>query len=262
MTRPERILVTGGTGVLGRELVRRLRDRAEVRVLSRRPPPGNGFVQGDLETGEGLAAAVDGVDVIAHCASAADYLRPRRDVTQTRRLLDAVRGARPRLVYVSIVGVDRIRFGFFRAKLDAERLVEGSGMPWTILRATEFHDLMLTFLRRFAAGPVAVVPRNSLLQPVDTGDVAERMAELVTAPAAGRVPELGGPRVESMADLMRAYLAVVRRRRPVIELPMWGMLGAGFGVGGHMLADGDRGTVTFADYLHARVGSDGVLRRA
>jgi uncharacterized protein YbjT (DUF2867 family) len=259
MTRPERVLVTGGTGVLGRELVRRLQDSAEVRVLSRRPPQGPGFVQGDLETGEGLAAAVDGVDVIAHCASAADYRRPQRDVTQTRQLLDAVRGARPHLVYVSIVGVDRIPFGFFQAKLDAERLVEESALPWTILRATEFHDLMLMFLMRLCMGPVAVVPRNSLFQPVAPGDVAERMAELVAGPAAGRVPELGGPKVESMADLTRSYLDTVQRRRSIIEVPLWGRLGTWFGVGGHLLTDGDRGTVTFSDYLHARITSDGIL---
>ncbi|SCL17694.1 Uncharacterized conserved protein YbjT, contains NAD(P)-binding and DUF2867 domains [Micromonospora rhizosphaerae] len=259
MTRPGRVLVTGGTGVLGRELVRRLQDRTEVRVLSRRPSQGPGFVQGDLETGEGLAAAVEDVDTIAHCASAADYRRPQRDVTQLRQLLDATGGARPHLVYVSIVGVDRVRFGFFQAKLDTERLVEDSGLPWTILRATEFHDLMLMFLTRLSKGPAAVVPRKSLFQPVDVGDVAERMAELVMGPAAGRVRELGGPKVESMADLMRAYLADAQRRRPVIKIPLWGRLGAGFGVGGHLLADGDRGTVTFADYLHARSDADGLL---
>jgi uncharacterized protein YbjT (DUF2867 family) len=102
-----KVLVTGGTGVLGRELVSQLGARAESRVLSRRPPRGPEFVQGDLETGEGLAAALAGVDVIAHCASAADYWRPKRDVAQTRRLLDALAGARPHLLYISIVGVDR-----------------------------------------------------------------------------------------------------------------------------------------------------------
>jgi uncharacterized protein YbjT (DUF2867 family) len=253
MTRSERVLVTGGTGVLGRELVRRLRDQVEVRVLSRRPPPGPGFVQGDLETGEGVEAAVDGVDVIAHCASAADYRRPQRDVTQTRQLLDAARGARPHLVYISIVGADRMRYGFLQAKLDAERLVENSGLPWTILRATEFHDLMLMFLMRLSTGPVAVVPRNSMFQPVDAGDVADRMTELVRGPAAGRVPELGGPKVESMAELMRSYLATVQRRRPIVTLPLWGRLGAALGVGDHLLTDGDRGTVTFAEFLHARI---------
>ena len=259
MTGPGRVLVTGGTGVLGRELVGLLRDQAEVRVLSRRPPRGLDFFQeGDLETGEGLARAVEGVDVIAHCASAADYRRPQRDVVQMRRLLEAVGRARPHLAYISIVGVDRVRVGFFQAKLDTERLVEDSGLPWTIMRATEFHDLTLKFLQRLSKGPVAIVPRNSLLQPVDAGEVAQRMAELVMGPAAGRVAEFGGPAVESMADLMRAYLAASRRRRRIISVPVWGRLGADLGVGGNLLADGDHGNATFADYLRSRIGVDGV----
>lgn len=256
VTGSSRVLVTGGRGVLGRELVRQLQGRAEVRVLSRRPAPGPGFVQGDLETGAGVAAAVEGVDVIAHCASAADYLRPQRDVTQTRRLLEAVGDRQPHLVYVSIVGVDQVRFGFFRAKLDSERLVEESGLPWTILRATEFHDLLLMFLMRLSKGPVAVVPRRSQFQPVYVGDVARRMVELVAGGAAGRVRELGGPKIESMADLMRAYLAAAGRRRAVVNVPFWGQLGVGLGVGGQLVAaDGDRGAVSFADYLQARLGA-------
>jgi uncharacterized protein YbjT (DUF2867 family) len=259
MTRPGRILVTGGTGVLGRELVRRLQDQAEVRVLTRRPPRDPGFVQGDLETGDGLTAAVQGVDAIAHCASAADYRRPQREVTQLRRLLDAVGRARPHLAYISIVGVDRVSFGFFRAKLEAERVVEESGLPWTVLRATEFHDLLLMFLMRLAKGPIAVVPRGSFFQPVDVGEVADRMANLVMAPPAGRVRELGGPRVEAMEDLMRAYLAAANRRRRVVKIPVPGRLGAGLGVGEHMLTDGDRGTVTFDEYLRSRANAHGII---
>ena len=253
-------LVTGGTGVLGRELVSRLRAHADVRVLSRQPPRGPGHVQGDLETGKGLSAALDGVDAIAHCASAADYWRPNRDVTQTRRLLDALAGARPHLVYISIVGVDRLRWGFFRAKLASERLIEDSGLPWTILRATEFHDLMLTFLIKLSKAPVAVVARRSQYQPVDVRDVAERMAELVLSPPTGRARELGGPRIEGMEDLMRAYLTAAGRNRPLIRVPLPGKLGAAFGVGDHLLADGERGTRTFEDYLQSRTGADGAIQ--
>jgi nucleoside-diphosphate-sugar epimerase len=96
-----RVLVTGGTGVLGRQVVRLLDGKAEVRVLSRRPNGQPGFIKGDLDTGEGLAAASDGVDVIAHCASPADYRRPQRDVEGTRRLLEATRG-QPHVVYASL----------------------------------------------------------------------------------------------------------------------------------------------------------------
>jgi uncharacterized protein YbjT (DUF2867 family) len=255
-----KVLVTGGTGVLGRELVSRLAARAEIRVLSRRPPRGSEFVQGDLETAEGLAAALDGVDAIAHCASAADYWRPKRDVAQTRRLLDALAGARPHIVYISIVGVDRLGWGFFRAKLATERLIEDSGLPWTILRATEFHDLMLMFLIKLSKARVAVIARGSRFQPVDVRDVAERMAELVLNAPAARARDLGGPRIESMEDLMRAYLTAVRRSRPLIRVPLPGRLGAGFGVGDHLVADGDRGTRTFEDYLRSRTAADGGIQ--
>jgi uncharacterized protein YbjT (DUF2867 family) len=252
-----KVLVTGGTGVFGRELVSQLGAQAEVRVLSRRPPRGSEFAQGDLETGEGLAAALAGVDVIAHCASAADYWRPNRDVAQTRRLLDALAGARPHVVYISIVGVDRLRWGFFRAKLASERLIEDSGLPWTILRATEFHDLMLKFLIALSKAPVAVFPRGSRFQPVDVRDVAQRMVELVLSPPTGRACDLGGPRTESMEELMRAYLTAAGRSRPLISVPLPGKLGAAFGVGDGLLADGDRGTRTFEDYLRSRARADG-----
>ncbi|WP_166354328.1 SDR family oxidoreductase [Phytoactinopolyspora limicola] len=255
-----RVLITGGTGVLGRELTSRLRDHAEVRILSRSHRSEQGFVQGDLETGEGLAEATAGVDVIAHLASAADYRRPQRDVKQTRRLVATLTSARPHLVYASIVGVDKVPIGFFRAKLESERVIEASGMPWTVVRATEFHDLILRYLRPMAKGPVAVVPRRAILQPVEVGEVADRLAELVIGPPVGRARDLGGPQVETMEELMRTYLEVAGRRRRVLAIPLPGRLGAMAGVGGSMVvADGDRGRLTFAEHLRARVATDGSI---
>ena len=252
-----KVLVTGGTGVLGEQLVRRLRGRAEVVVLSRRPPDWPGFLRGDLETGEGLAEALDGVDVIAHCASSADYRRPERDVVATRRLIEAARPGSPHLVYISIVGVDRIGFGYFKAKLAAERLVEDSGLPWTVLRTTQFHNLALRFLQLMTKLPVAIVPRGFQGQPVDAGEVADRMAELVLGPPAGRVPDLGGPRVEDTESMVRSYLALTGRRRLVLLVPLPGKLAAGFRAGHHLARNGQRGTRTFADYLRSRLGPDG-----
>lgn len=254
------VLVTGGSGLLGSALVGALRDRADVRVLSRRTFDRPGYVRGDLETGDGLAAAMDGVDVIAHCASAADYRRPRRDVEQTRTLLDAARGHGPHIVYISIVGVDRIPFGYYRAKLASERLIEESGLPWTTLRATQFHDLALLFLMLLTKAPVAIVPRGFSGQPVDVGEVADRMAELVLGEPAGRVADLGGPRVERAEEMMRLYLDLIRRRRPMLRVPLPGRIGAGFRAGGHLLQDGGvRGERTFEEYLRDRVGADGGL---
>jgi uncharacterized protein YbjT (DUF2867 family) len=254
-----RVLVTGGTGVLGRQLVRLLNGKAEVRVLSRRPSGQPGFVKGDLDTGEGLAAASHGVDVIAHCASPADYRRPQRDVEGTRRLLDAARGQHPHVVYISIVGVDRIPLGYYQAKLATEQLIQDSGLPWTVLRTTQFHDLVLTFVMLLTKWPFALAPRGFRSQPVDAGDVAARMTSLVLGEPAGRVPDLGGPLVESSEDLVRTYLSLTRRRRPV--LPVWlpGRIAAAFRAGGNLLSHGERGTRTFEEYLRSRIHSDGSL---
>ncbi len=255
------VLVTGGSGLLGSALVGALGDRADVRVLSRRPSDRQGYVRGDLETGDGLASALDGVDVIAHCASAADYRRPRRDVEQTRRVLEAARDGGPHIVYISIVGVDRIPFRYYRAKLACERLIEQSGLPWTTLRATQFHDLVLLFAMMLTRPPVALVPRGFSAQPVDCGEVADRMAELVLGDPAGRVPDFGGPRVERAEDMVRLYLDLTRRRRPVLRMPFPGRVAAGFRAGGHLLQDGGvRGERTFEEYLRDRVGTDGSVQ--
>jgi uncharacterized protein YbjT (DUF2867 family) len=255
-----RVLVTGGTGVLGRHLVPRLRDRAadEVRVLSRSGGPGR--VRGDLETGAGLAEAVANVDVIAHCASSASWVRPERDVKQTRTLLAAVGGQRPHLVYISIVGVDRIRMGYYRAKYACEKVVASSGLPWTVLRTTQFHDLVLTFLMQLSRGPVAILPRGFSSQPIDAGEAADRLAGLVLGEPAGRVGDLGGPRVESTDELMRTYLAVTGLRKRPLRVPVFGRIATDFRAGHHLVGPGgEHGRRTFAEFLADRAGPDGTV---
>jgi uncharacterized protein YbjT (DUF2867 family) len=138
------ILVTGGSGTLGRGVVDRLLAADhQVRVLSRRPRPAGtptalGWVTGELVSGRGLAAAVADVAVIVHCAS--NPLRPRVDIDGTRNLVEAAWAAGIwHLIDISIVGVDRVPYRYYQAKLQAERLIQASGLPWTILRATQFH---------------------------------------------------------------------------------------------------------------------------
>jgi uncharacterized protein YbjT (DUF2867 family) len=127
--------------------------------------------------------------------------------------------APPHLVYISIVGSERVSFGYTRAKLECERAVAGSGLPWTMLRATQFYDLIYKGARALARLPVVPVPAGFVIQPVDSGEVAARLADLALGEPAGRVPDMGGPQVISFAGLLRAYLRARRRRRPVV--PVW-----------------------------------------
>jgi uncharacterized protein YbjT (DUF2867 family) len=252
-----RVLVTGGTGTLGRLLVPRLRDTGhDVRILSRRALPD--VVQGDLTTGAGLDTAVAGVDVIAHCAS--NPLRKTRqtDVEGTRRLVNAVHergeGPLPHLVYVSIVGVDRNPFRYYRQKLATEHVVTESGLPWTIIRATQFHELLDYAFSRIMRGALFAV-RGVRFQVIDADECAARMAELVGAPPAGRVPDIGGPEVRAMNDLARVYRSGRGWRRPVITLPVPGKSAAAFKAGTNLCPDNTYGRVTWEQWLAARYPS-------
>jgi uncharacterized protein YbjT (DUF2867 family) len=222
------ILVTGGTGTLGRRVVARLRDKGrQVRVLSRKNPEGAEgveFVVGDLVTGAGIQPAVQGIEVVVHCAGS-----NKGDDHTTRNLLRAASQAGVRhLVYISVVGadrvpvrsrVDRMMFGYFESKGAAERVVVESGLPWTTLRATQFYDLLLLVAKAMARLPVIPLPVGFRFQPIDADEVAARLVELAFAAPAGLVPDLGGPKIYTTAELIREYLRVTGRRRPII--PLW-----------------------------------------
>ncbi|MGH2480980.1 MAG: SDR family oxidoreductase, partial [Ktedonobacteraceae bacterium] len=137
----QQILVTGGAGRLGRLVVKHLSAAGyRVRGMSRRASPGEDWpgaewVRADLETGAGLAEAVQGMDVVVHLAILGASMV---DFEGTRRLVDAARLAGvSHLVFISIVGIDRVPWAGGKAKLASEDLIEHSGIPWTILRATQ-----------------------------------------------------------------------------------------------------------------------------
>lgn len=265
MTSP--ILVTGGSGTLGRLVVARLRTAGrEVRVLSRKSHPsedGVRFVIGDLVSGEGADAAVAGVDTIVHCAGTF-----KDDAKMTENLVRAAsRAGAPHLIYISVVGTDRIPvvgFGrltlaYFKAKQDAERIVARSGLPWTTLRATQFYDLFLTTAMALTKLPVVPVPARFRFQPVDADDVAARLVELALGSPAGQVPDIGGPRVYLMVDLIRSYLRAAPRRRLLVPVWMGGKSARVLRAGGNLVAKPDPATQahvgkTWEEFLAERVG--------
>lgn len=230
------IHVTGGTGTLGRAVVRELTAAGhDVRVLSRATGT-------DLVTGRGLTALRG---TVLHLATT---LRGRRDVVATRNLVDAAADA-DHLLYISIAGVDRIPLGYYLGKLAAERIV--AERPHTILRTTQFHDLIRTILAGAARLPVMPLP-DVRCQPIDVRDVATRLAELAAGEPRGRVPDMGGPEISSLHDLAGEYLHATGKRRRVVGLPVAGRVFRGYRDGAHLVPGNPAGTITFARYLAQR----------
>ena len=260
MTSP--VLVTGGTGTLGRQVVPRLRDAGrEVRVLSRRSHAPE-HVTGDLLAGEGIEPAVRGAGTIVHLAGAT-----KGDDEATRNLVGAAsRAGAQHLVYISVVGTDRIplvsgldraMFGYFGSKLAAERVVADSGLPWTTLRATQFHDLLVTVAQQMVKLPAIPVPAGFRFQPVDAGEVAGRLVELTLAAPAGLVPDMAGPRVYRMADLLRGYLRARGKRRRIVAVRIPGKAASALRAGANLAPERAVGHRTWEEFLAERVGSPG-----
>jgi uncharacterized protein YbjT (DUF2867 family) len=264
------VLLTGGTGTLGRRIVPLLREAGTtVRVLSRRShrsADGIEFVTGDLATGTGIDAAVTGVETIVHCAGSA-----KGDEDKTRNLVRAASRAGARhLVYISVVGADRIpvvsgvdraMFGYFASKRAAEGIVADSGLPWTTLRATQFHDLTLRTVQGMAKMPVIPVPAGFRFQPVDAGEVATRLVELSLGAPSGLVPDMGGPRVYEMTELVRSYLRATRRRRLIMPVRLPGAAARAFRAGANLAPERPVGHRTWEAFLAERLHRDGPRSR-
>jgi uncharacterized protein YbjT (DUF2867 family) len=250
------VLVTGGTGVLGRRVVERLGSEGiRARVFSRSGRPCT--IRGDLLTGEGLEPAVQGVDTIIHCASS-PFRRARQvDVEGTGRLLEvAAEAGVSHLAYISIVGIDRAAsYPYYRIKLDTERVVEAAPVPHTILRATQFYDLVLMAMRFLDRLPLMVVPRGFLGQPIDAGEVAGRLVELALSGPAGRAPDIGGPEVSTLADAARGYLQAKGSRRRIFEFPVPGKTARAFREGALVCPDRAYGKIRWEDFLSPRIAT-------
>lgn len=256
------ILVTGGTGTLGRCVVPRLLAAGcRVRVLSRHAheaADGVEYVTGDLLKNEGIPAAVAGAEVIVHCAGGR-----KDDDVATRNLVEAASQAgHPHLVFISVVGADRIpvvgaadraMFGYFGFKIAAERVVAESGLPWTILRATQFHDLSLMVAEQMAKLPVIPVPSGVRFQPVDTDEVAARLVELALGAPAGLAPDIAGPQVSSMASLLRGYLQASGKRRLLIPVRLPGQAARAVRAGANLAPARAVGHRTWEEFLAERV---------
>lgn len=257
------VLVTGGTGHLGRDIVARLiRDGHRVRVFARSPRPAMQveWATGNLATGEGLPAAMQDVHTVISAATDSpiarrggvrptDFVRSPSavDVQGTERLIAACRDASVQhLLHVSIVGLEKAMLPYARGKLAGEKLVRDSSLPWSLVRATPFYYLLEKMLAGVAWLPVWPLPKTQF-NPVDTADVADYLVRCAFDGERGVRADIGGPDTLSCVEFARQYQASQHLNRTIV--PMSDRLGRRMGFIG---SDGVRGTLSWRDWLDRR----------
>ena len=242
-----KIAVAGGTGVLGRHVVEVARQRGhDVVVLTR----SEGV---DLTSGEGLAGRLAEVRAVIDATSTQTQSRSKAEAffeAITRNLLEAEEQAGVgHHVLVSIVGIDDVPSGYYQGKQLQERLVTEGKVPWSILRATQFHEFAEQALSYLKVGRFSVVPRM-LSQPIAAVEVAEALVDLAEAGPSGRVPDLAGPEPLQMVDLARRVSASRGLGRRVLPVRVPGAMGKGLRSGKLIpTSDGPRGKISFTEWL-------------
>lgn len=244
-----KIAVAGGTGVLGRHVVDVAGKRGyDVVTLAH----STGV---DLVAGTGLDGALDDVEAVVDVTSIQTQSARASEKffeAVTSHLLQAEKAAGVgHHVALSIVGADKAPYGYYSGKVLQERLVTEGDVPWSLMRATQFHEFAGQIMERLRRGPVVIVPQMRS-QPVAASEVAGRLIDLVEAGPSGRVPDFGGPREEDAVDMVRAFKAATGARVWILPVPFPGALGRALRDGSLVAGRGaDHGTQTYADWLRA-----------
>lgn len=259
------IVVTGGTGGLGHRVVARLRHTGRnVRVLSRHT---RGLQEGveyqavDLVKNQGVEGAIAGAEIVVHCAGVGKI---KEDTAQAQNVAEAAKRGRVRhLVSISVVGADRIpvrsaidrsMFAYFASQRAKELVIEQSGVPWTNLRATQFHDgFILVMVRAMSKMPIVPLPAGTRFQPVDTDEVADALVALALGAPAGQAPDIAGPKVYDAEYLLRTYLAAIGKHRPIVKIRMPGAAAAAIREGANLAPDRAVGRRTWEEFLSTNV---------
>ncbi|MBR1125423.1 SDR family oxidoreductase [Bradyrhizobium lablabi] len=218
-----KIVVIGGTGLIGSKTVAILRQGGH-EVVAASPQSGINTI-----TGEGLKQAMAGAQVVidlANSPSFDDKAVLEFFETSGRNLLAAEAAANVRHhVALSIVAIDRTDNGYFRAKVAQEKLIESSGIPYTIVRSTQFMEFLRGIADSSADGNKVRIP-PILFQPIASDDVAAMVADVALAVPRNGIVEIAGPERAAFNDIIARYLKAVGDRREVVSDPEAGYWGS------------------------------------
>lgn len=246
-----KIVIIGGTGLIGSKVVEHLAEHGHVAIAA---SPNSGV---NTITGEGLADVLVGADVVVDVSNSPSFADA--DVlefftTSTTNLLAAERDAGvTHHVALSVVGADRLPgSGYLRAKIAQERLIEESGQPYSIVRATQFYEFVARIADEATVDGTARLS-TGLMQPIAAADVSATVARVAAGDPINSTLEIGGPERIGMDELIRTGLAAKGDTRTVVSDPE--ALYFGTRLSGDELVpgpDAELSTTTFADWLAAQ----------
>jgi uncharacterized protein YbjT (DUF2867 family) len=220
------ILITGGTGNLGKSLTKLLDEKHISYTIASRSNKSNAtnVAVMDLLKNEGVKEAVQGKQIIFHLAT--DL---KRDTEATQNLLNAIdTKTNVHLIYISIVGIDKVLFNYYRQKLASENAIKASGIPYTILRATQFHEFIHQIISTFLKYRMGLLPKKVVSQPIQTEVVAEELYRLSLEKAAGKTFEIGGAEVLTLEQMAREWQQQTGKKKMDNKLPYFWKIGYSF----------------------------------
>lgn len=248
-----KILVTGGTGVLGRNFEKIALERGmDLRLASRNRPKKTktDWCYLDVETGQGIADALKGVDVVFHTATNPMKKFHEVDYLGTKKLLAACKENNIKhFIYPSIVGMERIPMKYYKCKLQVESLIMESGIPFTILRATQFHNLVERLFNTFSRYPITILPSKMQFQTIAVEEVAAAFVEICDGEPLGCAPDIGGPEIMTVKEMHQIWREALAKRNKFVPLFLPLPVIKGFVKGDNTNSEIKSGEITWRDWL-------------
>ena len=255
MTNGTKVLITGGTGVLGKELRTIFPQYSIPYVIASRTNPSNldNWLHVDLETGNGLEEATKNKEIIFHLASGTKKFNKNIDIEGTKRLLQKAKvNGVLHFIYISIVGIDSVPLTYYQYKLQAEKEIINSGIPYTILRSTQFHEFIDFILHKLLKLPIALVPKRAKFQPIEAKVVAQKLFTIGQGQPLNKIINIGGKETFELDDIAKNWLSSQSKRRLLLNLPLFGKLNNALKNGGLTCTEKANDSITWGEWLEEK----------